>query len=157
MAPNRFEPDGHVALVRNLYQYRQLQLLWFERDQSSLGDHPQYHRYMPNAWYLDRESRTWLGASRLALLATSGCWFRHARVGIPSLSAPRVVVVVGSDPDSYGTFVFNGLISPMCFAPPAAVQLPHEADLEETGTVPAAGAQSRAGFDIVPESDDRDR
>lgn len=62
-----------------------------------------------------------------------------------------------ANPNRYGTFVFNGLISPMCFAPPAAVQLPHESDLEETATVPAAGAQSRAGYDVIPDADDRSR
>lgn len=52
--------------------------------------------------------------------------------------------------DRYGTFVFNGLISPACFAPPQGVHLPHEPELEETGEVPAAQGQGRAGYDVVP-------
>ena len=51
----------------------------------------------------------------------------------------------------YGTFVFNGLISPPFFAPPPDVHLPHEPELEETAEVPAAREQSRAGYDIVPD------
>lgn len=58
---------------------------------------------------------------------------------------------------SYGTFVFNGLIAPHCFAPPSAIQLPNESDLEETAILPAASSQARSGYDIVPggESDER--
>jgi L-threonylcarbamoyladenylate synthase len=54
----------------------------------------------------------------------------------------------------YGTFVFNGLIAPMCFTPPAAVRLPNEPELEATGAVPAAGAQARGGYDVLPTEDD---
>lgn len=57
---------------------------------------------------------------------------------------------------SYGTFVFNGLIAPLFCPPPASVHLPHEPELEETGEVPAAAAQGRAGYDVVPTRDDRD-
>ena len=53
---------------------------------------------------------------------------------------------------SYGTFVFNGLIGPVFFAPPPTrVALPHESDLEETGEVPAAAGQGRTGYDVIPE------
>lgn len=56
----------------------------------------------------------------------------------------------------YGTFVFNGLVAPLLCAPPPGVRLPHEPELEETGAVPAASAQSRAGYDVVPTRDERD-
>ena len=54
---------------------------------------------------------------------------------------------------SYGTFVFNGLIKPLCFPPPQEVHLPHEPELEETAAVPAASGQSRAGYDVLPTND----
>jgi hypothetical protein len=53
--------------------------------------------------------------------------------------------------NSYGTFVFNGLLSPLSFKPPPSVHLPHEPELEETGEVPAAAGQGRAGYDVVPD------
>ena len=52
---------------------------------------------------------------------------------------------------SYGTFVFNGLVPPLFCAVPTNVRLPNEPELEETGEVPAAAAQGRTGYDIVPE------
>lgn len=54
---------------------------------------------------------------------------------------------------SYGTFVFNGLVKPLIFPPPPSVHLPHEPELEETGEVPAAGAQGRSGYDVIPEEE----
>ena len=55
----------------------------------------------------------------------------------------------------YGTFIFNGLLAPPSFipGPEAQLRLPHEDDLEETGELPAASAQGRAGYDVVPEHD----
>jgi hypothetical protein len=55
----------------------------------------------------------------------------------------------------YGTFIFNGLLSPPSFIPQpeAQLRLPHEDDLEETGELPAAGAQGRAGYDVIPGSE----
>jgi hypothetical protein len=55
--------------------------------------------------------------------------------------------------DRYGTFVFNGLIAPLLFREQSIV-LPKEPELEETGEVPAASAQGRVGYDIVPQRDD---
>lgn len=55
----------------------------------------------------------------------------------------------------YGTFVFNGLVAPLCCPPPASVHLPHEPELEETGELPAAAAHTRAGYDVVPEGERR--
>ncbi|KAH8090427.1 hypothetical protein HD553DRAFT_302405 [Filobasidium floriforme] len=52
----------------------------------------------------------------------------------------------------YGTFVFNGLVKPLIFAP-SAIALPHEASLEHTGGLPAAGAEGRVGYDILPENE----
>ena len=54
----------------------------------------------------------------------------------------------------YGTSVFNGLIAPACFAPPPELRLPHEPELEETGAVPAAANQGRAGYDVLPTDDE---
>ncbi|CAD6566767.1 MAG: hypothetical protein TREMPRED_002958 [Tremellales sp. Tagirdzhanova-0007] len=51
----------------------------------------------------------------------------------------------------YGTFVFNGLIRPLCFTPPPTGD---EAGLERTAEVPAAVARGRVGYDVVPDEDD---
>ena len=80
LAPDHFEPNCHVVVVRHLYQYRELQLFRAECDQSSLGDHPEYYRYLPNPWDLDRQPRARMGTSGLAILVTPGRWFRYARV-----------------------------------------------------------------------------
>jgi hypothetical protein len=55
--------------------------------------------------------------------------------------------------DSYGTFVFNGLLAPMCFPPPPALRLPNEPQLGVTGETPAASSQGRAGYDVVPDEE----
>ena len=88
-----------------------------------------------------------MGEASLAYLPASGRRIRHASV---SLNAQSGLIT------RYGTFVFNGLIAPMCFAPPAAVRLPNEPELEATGAVPAAGAQARGGYDVLP-TEDNDR
>jgi hypothetical protein len=53
---------------------------------------------------------------------------------------------------SYGTFVFNGLVKPIIFAPdPSELShLPHEEVLDTTAVVPAAQRQGRIGYDVVP-------
>lgn len=83
-----------------------------------------------------------LGAPGLAVLAATSGRIRHARVG----SERRISLT-----RSYGTFVFNGLVTPVLFPP--SVQLSRESELEATGALPAAGAQSRAGYDIVARDD----
>jgi len=84
---------------------------------------------------------------------TLGIWIVSLGLGWEKLVWPfSILQVVGFGMLVYGTFVFNGLLSPMCCAPPREVQLPHEPALEETGELPAAGAQSRAGYDVVPEA-----
>ena len=99
---------------------------------------------MSNVRYLDRQSGIRVGEAGLAYLSASGRRVRHASVSHNAHS--RLIT-------RYGTFVFNGLIAPMCFAPPAAVRLPNEPELEATGAVPAAGAQARGGYDVLPTED----
>jgi hypothetical protein len=48
-------------------------------------------------------------------------------------------------------------MAPLCFAPPSGVQLPNEPELEETATTPAAGAQARGGYDVLPTEDSERR
>ena len=80
----------------------------------------------------------------MAIFSPSSCGIRHASVSL----LQRTVLHLTS---RYGTFVFNGLLKPLIFKPPAGIQLPHEPDLEETGEVPAASGQARAGYDVLPE------
>ncbi|KAJ9109246.1 hypothetical protein QFC21_000575 [Naganishia friedmannii] len=58
---------------------------------------------------------------------------------------------------SYGTFVFNGLVRPLIFAPDPEelVALPHEAVLDATAVAPAAQRQGRIGYDVVPIDEER--
>lgn len=90
-----------------------------------------------------------MGETGLAYLVIAGCWVCDA-----SVSSCRAITGLMS---SYGTFVFNGLVSPLCFAPPAAVQLPNEPELEASGVTPAAGAQARGGYDVLPIEDSHGR
>ncbi|OCF39345.1 integral membrane protein [Kwoniella heveanensis CBS 569] len=85
---------------------------------------------------------------------TLGIWVVSLGLGWEKLVWPFTLLQVGGFAMLvYGTFVFNGLISPVIFPPPPSIHLPHEPELEETGEVPAAGAQGRAGYDVVPERD----
>ncbi|WVF68840.1 hypothetical protein IAT40_003613 [Kwoniella sp. CBS 6097] len=85
---------------------------------------------------------------------TLGIWVVSLALGWEKLVWPFTLLQVGGFTMLvYGTFVFNGLISPVIFPPPPSIHLPHEPELEETGEVPAAGAQGRAGYDVVPERD----
>ncbi|OCF37273.1 integral membrane protein [Kwoniella heveanensis BCC8398] len=85
---------------------------------------------------------------------TLGIWVVSLGLGWEKLVWPFTLLQVGGFAMLvYGTFVFNGLISPVIFPPPPSIHLPHEPELEETGEVPAAAAQGRAGYDVVPERD----
>ncbi|KAK4688383.1 hypothetical protein P7C73_g1737, partial [Tremellales sp. Uapishka_1] len=84
---------------------------------------------------------------------TLGIWIVSLGVGWEKLVWPfSLLQILGFGMLVYGTFVFNGLIAPLLFAGSASVHLPREPELEATGEVPAAGAQGRAGYDIVPET-----
>lgn len=52
----------------------------------------------------------------------------------------------------YGTFVFNGLVKPIILAP-SAIALPREGTLAHTGELPSSAAESRAGYDVLPENE----
>jgi hypothetical protein len=84
----------------------------------------------------------------MANLVVAGCWICYASVSQK---------ILAKTDNSYGTFVFNGLVSPLCFAPPAAVQLPNEPELEASASAPAAGAQARGGYDVLPTEDTHSR
>ncbi|ODO09915.1 hypothetical protein I350_02138 [Cryptococcus amylolentus CBS 6273] len=87
---------------------------------------------------------------------TLGIWVVSLALGWEALVWPfSLLQVTGFAMLVYGTFVFNGLIRPIIFPPPPSIHLPHEPELEETGEVPAAGAQGRAGYDVVPENEHR--
>ncbi|WWD18702.1 hypothetical protein CI109_103156 [Kwoniella shandongensis] len=95
-------------------------------------------------------TRSTIDASR-----TFGIWIVSLGLGWEHLVWPySLLQVAGFAMLVYGTFVFNGLISPIIFPPPPTVHLPHEPELEETGDVPAAGGQGRAGYDVVPEREE---
>ncbi|ORX37175.1 hypothetical protein BD324DRAFT_625068 [Kockovaella imperatae] len=82
---------------------------------------------------------------------TLGIWIFSLAVGWERLIFPlSLLQVAGFAMLVYGTFVFNGLLKPLCFPPPAQVRLPQESDLEETGATPAASSQSRQGYDVLP-------
>ncbi|WWC62847.1 uncharacterized protein I303_105445 [Kwoniella dejecticola CBS 10117] len=85
---------------------------------------------------------------------TLGIWIVSLGLGWEHLVWPfSLLQVAGFAMLVYGTFVFNGLIKPIIFPPPSNIHLPHEPELEETGDLPAAGAQSRAGYDVVPDDE----
>ncbi|WWC88423.1 uncharacterized protein L201_003334 [Kwoniella dendrophila CBS 6074] len=85
---------------------------------------------------------------------TLGIWVVSLGLGWEKLVWPfSVLQIAGFAMLVYGTFVFNGLVKPIIFPPPASIHLPHEPELGETGDVPAAGAQTRAGYDVVPTND----
>ncbi|WVQ96340.1 hypothetical protein IAU59_003444 [Kwoniella sp. CBS 9459] len=85
---------------------------------------------------------------------TLGIWVVSLGLGWEKLVWPFSLLQVGGFAMLvYGTFVFNGLVSPVIFRPPPGIHLPHEPELEETAEVPAASAQGRAGYDVVPEHD----
>ncbi|TYJ56468.1 hypothetical protein B9479_002871 [Cryptococcus floricola] len=87
---------------------------------------------------------------------TLGIWVVSLALGWEALVWPfSLLQVTGFAMLVYGTFVFNGLLKPIIFPPPPSIHLPHEPELEETGEVPAAGAQGRAGYDVVPENEHR--
>ncbi|WVR06554.1 hypothetical protein IAU60_003585 [Kwoniella sp. DSM 27419] len=87
---------------------------------------------------------------------TLGIWVVSLGLGWEKLVWPfSLLQVAGFAMLVYGTFVFNGLLRPIIFPPPAAIRLPHEPELGETGDVPAAAAQSRAGYDVVPDDERR--
>ena len=83
---------------------------------------------------------------------TLGIWLVSLSVGWEHLVFPvSLLQVAGFGMLVYGTFVFNGLLAPLCCAPPSSVHLPREPELEATGEFPAAASQSRAGYDVVPD------
>ncbi|KJE01552.1 integral membrane protein [Cryptococcus gattii NT-10] len=85
---------------------------------------------------------------------TLGIWIVSLGLGWEALVWPvSFLQVIGFALLVYGTFVFNGLVKPLIFPPPPSVHLPHEPELEETGEVPAAGAQGRSGYDVIPEEE----
>ena len=133
---------------RHYVFHRGLQLLRSERDEPSERDHEEYGRYMSDIRYLDSQSGCRVGEAGMAVLVAPSR--RVCHVGV---SKNRVKIRI-TDMTRYGTFVFNGLIAPVCFPPPPAVHLPHEPALEETGEVPAAAAQGRAGYDVVPSQEE---
>ncbi|KAL7420737.1 hypothetical protein Q5752_004688 [Cryptotrichosporon argae] len=86
---------------------------------------------------------------------TLGIWLVSLGIGWEALVWPfSLLQVTGFALLVYGTFLFNGLVAPLFFKPPPAIHLPHEPELEETAEVPAAQAQGRAGYDIVPGADE---
>ncbi|KAK6907786.1 hypothetical protein I203_101787 [Kwoniella mangroviensis CBS 8507] len=87
-----------------------------------------------------------LGEVGMAFHTTTSWRIRHASVS-------QLGRNVANNHASYGTFVFNGLVKPIIFPPPPSIHLPHEPELEETSDVPAAGAQTRAGYDVVPDEE----
>ncbi|WVQ65327.1 uncharacterized protein L199_003503 [Kwoniella botswanensis] len=85
---------------------------------------------------------------------TLGIWVVSLGLGWEKLVWPFTLLQVGGFAMLvYGTFVFNGLVKPIIFPPPPSIHLPHEPELEETSDVPAAGAQTRAGYDVVPDEE----
>ncbi|AFR98691.1 integral membrane protein [Cryptococcus neoformans C23] len=85
---------------------------------------------------------------------TLGIWIVSLGLGWEALVWPESILqIVGFALLVYGTFVFNGLVKPLIFPPPSSVHLPHEPELEETGEVPAAGAQGRSGYDVIPDEE----
>ncbi|KAE8542190.1 hypothetical protein D1P53_001675 [Cryptococcus gattii VGV] len=85
---------------------------------------------------------------------TLGIWIVSLGLGWEALVWPvSFLQIIGFALLVYGTFVFNGLVKPLIFPPPPSVHLPHEPELEETGEVPAAGAQGRSGYDVIPEEE----
>ncbi|EIW67703.1 integral membrane protein [Tremella mesenterica] len=86
---------------------------------------------------------------------TLGIWIVSLGVGWEVLVWPfSLLQVMGFGMLVYGTFVFNGLLRPVLFPPPPQVHLPHEPELGETGELPAAGGQTRAGYDILAEREE---
>lgn len=89
----------------------------------------------------------------MAILPVAGGWLWTTGVSVSSHFAewtPSCLLLTLRL--RYGTFVFNGLLQPLCFKPPTGIQLPNESGLEETGEVPAAST-NRAGYDVVPSSE----
>nr|ODN80210.1 integral membrane protein [Cryptococcus depauperatus CBS 7841] len=87
---------------------------------------------------------------------TLGIWIVSLILGWEFLVWPiSLLQATGFGMLVYGTFVFNGLLKPLLFPPPSSVHLPHEPELEETGDVPAAGAQGRTGYDVMPNDEQR--
>lgn len=89
----------------------------------------------------------------MAGIVSSNHWICIASVGFPQGVSLHPLLHLLTKVASYGTFVFNGLVKPPIFPPPPSVHLPHEPELEETGEVPAAGAQGRSGYDVIPEEE----
>lgn len=149
MAPDYLDPNRLGIVHCHHVLHWRLQLFRAERHKQSQRHDEKYDRYVPNARHMGGELGTGLGKARLAIFPIASGGFRDASVSTCSSHLRWNRETDGR----YGTFVFNGLISPACFAPPQGIHLPHEPVLEETGEVPAAQGQSRAGYDVVPTND----
>ncbi|ORY22023.1 hypothetical protein BCR39DRAFT_562449 [Naematelia encephala] len=78
---------------------------------------------------------------------TLGIWIVSLALGWEHLVYPfSLLQVAGFAMLVYGTFVFNGIVKPVCFPPPPSVHLLHEEFLEETGELPAA--EGHVGYDV---------
>ncbi|GHJ85303.1 hypothetical protein NliqN6_1705 [Naganishia liquefaciens] len=89
---------------------------------------------------------------------TLSIWVVSLSLGWEHLSWPfSVLQITGFVLLVYGTFVFNGLVRPLLFAPSPTelAHLPHEEVLDTTAVAPAAQEQGRIGYDVVPVDEDR--
>ncbi|KAJ9125591.1 hypothetical protein QFC22_000553 [Naganishia vaughanmartiniae] len=89
---------------------------------------------------------------------TLSIWVVSLSLGWEHLSWPfSLLQITGFALLVYGTFVFNGLVRPLIFAPDPEelVELPHEAVLDATAVAPAAQRQGRIGYDVVPIDEER--
>jgi hypothetical protein len=116
---------------------------------SSTGSLQINNRYMSNPLHLGGLPLTRLGTSLVAIQRPADHGIRSP--GVRSLSHSSNFPA-DSVCNSYGTFVFNGLVKPIIFAPdPSELShLPHEEVLDTTAVVPAAQRQGRIGYDVVP-------
>ncbi len=98
-----------------------------------------------------------LGEAGLAVQSAPDLWLSHASVrhSILASFAFPLSDFLFSPPNRYGTFVFNGLLRPIIFAPSVNLHLPHEDELERTAEVP--GDQGRTGYDVLPEEEEHRR
>ena len=82
MVSNHPHTQRPLVLLRDHVLHRQLQLLWIERHQSRERHNEKHGRYLSYDWDLDRQSRSWVGTTGLAVFVTSGTWFRAACVSL---------------------------------------------------------------------------